>query len=71
MKVDTFFRPCFRCSLKEVCYPLKASYHMTKVLKDSIERQVGAGVTVHLNVTLKGCPKFSRKKKKEEKGNAN
>jgi hypothetical protein len=41
---------------------------MTKVLKDNIERQVGAGVTVNLEVTLKGCPNFH---KEEEKENAN
>ena len=66
--MDTFFHPCLNCSLREICYPLKASYHMTKVLKDNIERQVGAWVTVHIEVTLKGCPNFH---KEEEKENAN
>ena len=69
MKVDTFFHPCFSCSLRETCYPLMASYHMTKVLKDNIERQVGAGVTANFEVTLKGCPNFLAEK--EEKENAN
>ena len=67
--MDTFFHPCLNCSLREVCYPLKASYHMTKILKDNIERQVGAVVTVNLEVTLKGCPNFH--KEEEEKENAN
>ena len=69
MKVDTFFHPCFSCSLQETCYPLMASYHMTKVLKDNIERQVGAGVTANFEVTLKGCPNFLEAK--GEKKNAN
>jgi hypothetical protein len=38
---------------------------MTKVLKDNIERQVGAGVTVDFEVTLKGCPNFHKKEEKE------
>ena len=69
MKVNIFFHPCLNCSLRETCYPLKASYHMTKVLKENIERQVGAGVTVNFEVTLKGCPNFH--KKEEEMENAN
>lgn len=67
--MDISFQPCLNCSLQEICYPLKASYHMTKVLKENIERQVGAGVTVNFEVTLKGCPNFH--KKEEEKKNAN
>ena len=69
MKVDTFFHPCFSCSLKEICYPLKASYHMTKVLKDNIERQIGAGVTVNFEITLKGCPNFRKEEEQEENAN--
>jgi hypothetical protein len=40
---------------------------MTKVLKDNIERQVGAGVTVNFEVTLKGCPNFHKKEEEEGK----
>lgn len=68
MKVDTFFHPCFSCSFRETCYPLMASYHMTKVLKDNIERQIGAGVTAEFRITLEGCPNY---KEEEAKQNAN
>ena len=60
MKVDTCFHPCLNCSLRETCYPLKASYHMTKVLKDNIERQIGSGATANFEVTLKGCPNYQK-----------
>jgi len=41
---------------------------MTKVLKNNIERQVGTGVTVNFEVTLKGCPNFHKKEEKKENG---
>ena len=69
MKVNIFFHPCLKCSLRETCYPLKASYHMTKVLKDSIERQIGAGANVHFEVTLIGCPNFQKEEEKKEDAN--
>jgi hypothetical protein len=42
---------------------------MTKVLKNSIERQVGAGVTVSFEVTLIGCPNFQKEEEKKEDAN--
>ena len=69
MKVNIFFHPCLNCSLQETCYPFKASHHMTKVLKDSIERQIGAGANVHFEVTLIGCPNFQKEEEKKEDAN--
>ena len=67
MKVDTFFHPCFRCSLREICYPLKASYHMTKVLKDK-SRQWEA-VMLSISRLHKGVLISVRRRKQEENAN--